>query len=258
MIANYHTHTYRCNHAVGTEADYVNAALAAGMKVLGFADHTPFPREGEYIFKYAKIRMQPGQLKEYVRNVLSLRAKYAGRLEIPLGVEIEYFPQFWKDQLSVLRDAGIEYLLLGQHWTCYEENGHYSGKPTDRENLLADYCRLLREGMHSGAITYVAHPDLFHYTGEQKTYERYMRALCRDAKSCGLPLEINLHGIDIQKHYPDLRFWELAAQEGCQVVLGIDSHAPESILDKQTEEKALAIARTCGLELLETVPLQRF
>ena len=30
MIANYHTHTPRCRHAEGTEAEYVQAALDAG------------------------------------------------------------------------------------------------------------------------------------------------------------------------------------------------------------------------------------
>ena len=27
MIANYHTHTWRCGHAEGTEQDYVDRAL---------------------------------------------------------------------------------------------------------------------------------------------------------------------------------------------------------------------------------------
>ena len=36
MIANYHTHTPRCNHAVGSEEEYIQQALNAGMKILGF------------------------------------------------------------------------------------------------------------------------------------------------------------------------------------------------------------------------------
>ena len=30
MKCNYHTHTYRCQHAVGKDEDYVRAALDAG------------------------------------------------------------------------------------------------------------------------------------------------------------------------------------------------------------------------------------
>ncbi len=44
FIANYHTHTKRCRHAVGEDREYVEAAIEAGLKVLGFSDHTPIPR----------------------------------------------------------------------------------------------------------------------------------------------------------------------------------------------------------------------
>ncbi|MDE6281143.1 MAG: PHP domain-containing protein, partial [Oscillospiraceae bacterium] len=43
MKANYHTHTERCRHAQGTERDYVQEALTAGVSILGFSDHAPFP-----------------------------------------------------------------------------------------------------------------------------------------------------------------------------------------------------------------------
>ena len=36
MYANYHTHTKRCQHAVGEDREYVEAAIAAGIQVLGF------------------------------------------------------------------------------------------------------------------------------------------------------------------------------------------------------------------------------
>ncbi len=39
---NLHTHTARCRHAVGTDEAYVQAAIKAGFKVLGFSDHCPF------------------------------------------------------------------------------------------------------------------------------------------------------------------------------------------------------------------------
>ena len=41
MRANYHTHTPRCRHAVGSEREYIEQAIEAGMEILGFSDHTP-------------------------------------------------------------------------------------------------------------------------------------------------------------------------------------------------------------------------
>ena len=36
MTANYHTHTWRCKHAVGTEQEYIENAIAHGLKILDF------------------------------------------------------------------------------------------------------------------------------------------------------------------------------------------------------------------------------
>ena len=55
MIANYHTHTPRCNHAVGTEREYVENALEAGLQILGFSDHSPYIFPGDY---YSGFRMR--------------------------------------------------------------------------------------------------------------------------------------------------------------------------------------------------------
>ena len=49
MIANYHTHTWRCMHASGTEREYVEKAIEGGLKILGFSDHTPMPYSGGYV-----------------------------------------------------------------------------------------------------------------------------------------------------------------------------------------------------------------
>ncbi len=48
MIANYHTHTWRCHHAKGTEREYVERAIEGGLKILGFSDHTPYPLPAGY------------------------------------------------------------------------------------------------------------------------------------------------------------------------------------------------------------------
>ena len=42
MLYNYHTHTARCNHASGTDREYVEKAIEAGYKTLGISDHAPY------------------------------------------------------------------------------------------------------------------------------------------------------------------------------------------------------------------------
>ena len=41
--SNYHTHTYRCNHATGEDKQYVESAINNGYDLLGFTDHVMLP-----------------------------------------------------------------------------------------------------------------------------------------------------------------------------------------------------------------------
>lgn len=253
MIANYHSHTVRCNHAAGTEEEYVRCAIDRGLKIFGFSDHTPQFFPGNY---YSRIRMRPEELNDYCDAVFRLRRKYEGQLQIPLGLEAEYYPGTWKELLPRVRDAGIEYLILGQHWLGNEENEPYSGRPTADETLLKRYCRQVMEGLDTGCFTYLAHPDLIHYVGDRSIYRRHMGELARFARQAGIPLELNLLGMGHGKHYPNPEFFALAAEEGCKIVLGMDAHEPGDILNEVREQKALEIVHHYGLQLLDTVELK--
>ena len=255
MIANYHTHTWRCNHADGLERQYVENAISAGLRILGFSDHTPYIFPGSY---YSKFRMKLDQLQDYVDTVLRLREEYRDLIEIPLGLELEYYPAFLPELLPVLRDMPIDYLIMGQHFVGNEINEHYSGWETGDERILERYVDQVIDGMHSGLFTYFAHPDLIHYVGDSPIYVRHMKRLCQAAKACGMPLEVNLLGLMEGRHYPNPLFWEQAAIEGCPVILGRDAHSPGQLLDMETEQRALEMIKYYQLPLLETVPLQTF
>ena len=254
MIANYHTHTPRCRHAVGQEEAYVQRALEGGLQLLGFSDHTPYWFDGGY---YSHMRMYPEELPDYIRTVKGLQQQYAGRLDIKLGLEVEYYPAYFPDLMARLRDQDIAYILLGQHWSGNEMGEPYNGKATDREDILARYCDQAIDGLYTGLFTYLAHPDLIHFVGDPKIYERHMKRLCQAAKDTDTPVEINLLGIREQRQYPNLRCWALVAEAGCQVVLGSDAHRPEDTVDPTSEAVALDIVKQYGLQLLETVPLRK-
>ena len=254
MIANYHTHTPRCNHATGREREYVDSALKAGLEILGFSDHSPCIFPGEY---YSWYRMRPEELDGYARTVLKLRDEYAGRIQIPLGLELEYYPGLLPELLPILRDQPIDYLLLGQHFIGDEIGEPYSGNPTADVSVLERYCDQVIEGMNTGLFTYLAHPDLICFVGDEKTYRHHMRRVCREARSCGIPLEWNLLGMTKGRNYPDIRFWELAAEEGCDGVLGWDAHMPQAMEDRKTLNRAMEMLGKLELTLLETVPLRK-
>lgn len=254
MIANYHTHTPRCRHAHGSEEEYVQNALAAGLQILGFSDHTPYPFPDGYV---STFRMLPQELKSYVSSVLAMRKKYAGQIQIPLGVEAEFYPKYFADMVCMLRDQGIEYMLLGQHMLHNEVEGIGAGGPTADPSLLRQYCNQSIDAMYTGLFSYFAHPDLMCFVGDSTVYRREISRLCRAANDCGIPLEINLLGLRDGKRYPNPRFWEIAAEEGCTVILGRDAHHPQMLLESAVEQQALQLVSSLGLRLSETISLQK-
>jgi histidinol-phosphatase (PHP family) len=201
--------------------------------------------------------MRPEQLEDYCDTVRGLRDKYAPKIRIHLGLETEFYPSLIGDLLPFLRDHGVEYLLLGQHFLD-SPLGQRTRNEIYDPKILEHYCNQIIEGMQTGAFTYVAHPDCILFLGERKLLKEQLRRICREAKSCQLPLEINLLGIHRQKHYPCKEFFELLAEEGNPVILGADAHQPERFLNFEAEEKAYRLVKEYGLELLETTPLRSF
>ena len=248
MITNLHTHTARCRHAWGTEREFVEAATNAGIQKLGFSDHTPYFFPGDY---YSHFRMFPEQLEDYVNCILACREEYADRVHIHLGLEAEYYPAFFPELLARLKDSPIEYLLLGQHYIGNEIGDHYSGWATDDAEKLRRYCSQVADAMYTGLFTYLAHPDLIHFTGDVQVYREHMRTVCRASKDSGVPLELNFLGMREGRHYPNKEFWRVAAEENCDVVFGCDAHTPQELSCAQQERQALQWMKKLGLNRIE-------
>lgn len=258
-LANYHTHTPRCQHAVGSEEEYIRAAEAAGFQVLGFADHAPWPYRSRFV---SNCRMLSAQLPEYVETLRRLRRRCAGRLKLYIGLEAEYFPGYM-DWLAEQKQAlGLDYLILGNHFDRTDETGMYFGACT-RPEEIDRYIRLTIRGMETGLYRYLAHPDLFlnHYPSFDRAAEAACRTLCEAAAALDIPLEYNLLGEArrIGEHRSDLgyttpQFWQIAAEYPVKAIVGCDAHAPGE-LDRAARIRAVqAQLRTMGVAVLETLP----
>ena len=229
MKANFHTHTARCRHAKGADREYVESAIRAGLSVLGFSDHSPYFFPNGY---YSSHRMFPEDTEGYIHSILSLKEEYKDDITIYVGFEAEYYPLYFDKTREMLASYPYDYLILGQHFIRNEIGGHsvFSGGNKDDLVCYVDECI---EGLSTGCFFYLAHPDVIHFDGEDSFYEAQMRRLCHAALEKRIPLEINLLGIRDKRHYPKELFWKIAGETGNEVILGCDSHDPESLALKR-------------------------
>ncbi len=248
LIENYHTHTFRCNHASGTEREYVEKAISEGLEVMGFADHVPYLNMK---CGYSGFRMKPEQTKDYVDTINALKKEYEGKIKILLGYEAEYYPDIFPEMIKHLESFGYDYLILGQHFVGDSEETFYSGIPNTDEKVLEAYVNQVLEGMSTGKYLYLAHPDVIRFTGDEKIYRKHITRLCEGMKEMGYPLEINMLGLDDGRYYPSEQFFRIAGEVGNKVLIGCDAHRPGLVGDKEIVNKAMAIIDKFSLDFID-------
>ena len=253
MLINYHTHTTRCGHAVGTDREYVETAIARGLTTLGFSDHVPMPfRDGHE----SSFRVPIRRLEDYVTSVLALREEYRQQIDIRLGFEAEYYPDLFDAMLDLLRPYPVDYLLLAQHFVDSQER-IYNTNPQSNQNAFRRYTDRCLEAMETGRVTYLAHPDLFFFIGDPNVYQWEVMRLCEGAKAMRIPLELNMLGLREHRNYPSERFWRIAGVMQCPVILGCDAHSPADVADPDNLREAEAFAREFGLHPNQDIPLRK-
>lgn len=250
MLHSYHNHTYRCNHASGSEKEFIEKAIAAGIKTLGFSDHAPMPFDNGY---YSHFRMKLNETDEYIKTLESLRDEYKNDINIRIGFEAEYYPDVFPKMIEFLSDYPYEYLLLGQHALGNEQNDHYCSRKTTDETQLTRYVDQVIEGLSTGKFLYIAHPDILNFVGDDSFYRAEMGRLCVAAKDMNIPLEINILGMREGRNYPNFEFWKIAAEHECLAILGQDAHHTPDVTAPETEQKAMELAHDVGIKIIQSL-----
>lgn len=250
-----HTHSVLCD-GKGTLAEMAAAAYQAGVRYFGASghSHTEIPHDAGNVL--------PADPAEYRAQVLALRAEYAGRMEILLGIEQDsQSPQPVPDW--------ADYWIGSVHNLYDPRTGKYHGLDWDRERLAA--CRdgmfggdalAMTEGYYAGVAamaarwpTILGHMDLVTKLNRGNAFfdeedPRY-RAAALEALHHAAPdrtlLEINTGAV--ARGYRDdpypapflLKEWRAM---GGQVILTADAHSPETVIFGYRQ--AAELARAAG------------
>ncbi len=277
---NYHIHTSLCGHASGEMKDYIEKAIQAGFRTVGFSDHNP-PALGTGDSRFS-MNLQQFE-EEYLPTLKRLKEEYKDKIDVKIGLEVEYYGDEG-EQFSPIKECRekiepqLDYMILGQHFTIVrDENGKMinppkKSNPTSSRYPL-DYALSVVEAIKTGKFAYVAHPDIFmksrddvpdEYRAEyEKNCIKATEMICKTAAKYKIPLEVNLGAIsaaragipgkgltkDGKYEYPVPNFWRVAEKQGCDVLIGIDAHDPEALIDRSSEEIARKILLDEGIRL---------
>ncbi|WP_127532356.1 histidinol-phosphatase [Paenibacillus kobensis] len=240
MKFDLHTHHFRCGHADGTIEDYIKAGIEAGLKAIGISDHSPyFGHEDEQPFP--KIAMARSELKAYVDEVLRLKAKYEGRIDVLLGMESDYFPNHIETYRKAFEPYPFDYLIGSVHQTrgvsIFNRNRWKGLNDQRRIEEKAHYYELIAESARTGLFHILGHIDAmkgYHPSFSDIPAMDAVDNTLRIIGECGVAIEINTSGKtkEVGGWYPSDEILERALHWGVQVTFGSDAHTPSRVGDE--------------------------
>jgi len=250
-VPDYHMHTPRCNHAIGTVADYADAAMQLGLKEIGMSDHSPMP--GGFDKDW---RMQDSELPDYLAEVRSVRDQFSDRLTLRLGLEADYHPG---------TEAYVQNMINASDWDYVMGSVHYIGDwgfdnpdtvamwgKWDIEDAYCAYFDLVGRSAGTGMFDIIGHPDLIKKFGHRPPagsarVEEAELAMLKAVKASGAALEISSAGLrkPVAEVYPHGRIVALAAEMSIPFAFGSDAHAPGEV--GHGMQTCLAMLQACGV-----------
>ncbi len=243
LLYESHCHTTLCKHAFGTPDEYATVALARNFKGITFTCHCPLPDGFS-----ANVRMAPGQFDEYVEMIAATREVFAGRLDVRLGLESDFYPgvEPWLKQLHA--QVPLSHVLGSVHYQVGDyRKRYYTGDTFTYQKL---YYEHLAQSAESGLFDTLAHPDLIKNESPRDwDFERmrpFIEASLDRIAATGVAMELNTSGV--QKSLPEMNpspgQLAMMRKRGIPVVIGADAHVPERVGDGYVT--ALNLLRDAG------------
>jgi histidinol-phosphatase (PHP family) len=176
------------------------------------------------------------ELPDYINTLLRCRDEYRNDIELLIGFEVEYTRKYFDKLMKILRQYPVDYIIQGQHNVPDEPDGFYAGNRTGDEERLKDYVDYTIEGMRTGLFSYLAHPDLINFTGDDVIYKKHMRRIVEASIELNMPLEVNMYGFLGKRNYPCDSFFSMASEMGASFIIGCDAHYPKDVRQPENLE----------------------
>lgn len=240
-----HCHTPLCKHAVGDPEEYCHHALRRGLRGIIFTCHAPLPNGWS-----AEVRMADAEYETYVAMVDRAREKFAGQLDVRLGLESDFMPGLepWLEKLH--HRVPLHHVLGSVHYQMgfYRER-YFAGDVFAYQQTYYEHLALAAE---SGLFDTLSHPDLIKNESPAEWHFPRIRpfiarALDRIAAT-GVAMEINTSGLlkSFQEMNPGPAQLAMMRERGIPVVIGADAHRPDRVADGYAT--ALGLLREAGYD----------
>lgn len=238
MKFDLHTHHERCGHARGIIRDYIESAIDRGLQVIGISDHTPY-FSSEEDQPFPRITMAKSQFPEYVKEVLELKHSYAGKIDVLLGIEADFFPDQVENYRPYFERYPFDYIIGSVHHvdgvSIFKRGRWDRLSSQEKVRTKERYYSLIEQSAKSGMYEILGHIDAMKgfypafSTIQTDTVKHTLKVIGENE----MAIEINTSGKtkDVGGWYPSEEILEMAHFYGVNVTFGSDAHDPERVGD---------------------------
>ncbi len=264
LRTNYHTHSRYCD-GEGEIAEYIEAALAAGLDSYGVSCHAPvqIPTRDPWL-------MRPEDLPAYCAEVRRLREEYRDRLPLFLALELDYAPGLDGLYREQIFPHHFDYFVGSVHFVDTDGDGMpweidnsaerfaaglAGGFRGDVRRAFARYFALQRAMVGTPGVEIVGHMDKMKMWNSGDRYFResdawYVAAVeetLQAFKAGGLIVELNTSGWRKAINAPFPSPWVLARCRDLDIPITVtaDTHQPADVAAGFDE--AAALLRDLGI-----------
>lgn len=243
-LTNYHSHSLYCDGRANME-DFIRFALSEGFTSYGFSSHAPLPFSTAWTMEW-------DAMDDYLAEFHRLKAKYAGQIELYIGLEIDYLNEESNPSVVRFRELPLDYRIGSVH-LLYDDKGeivdvdvtadkfcrvvdkHFNGDLVRVVHLY--YDRLMRM-VELGGFDIVGHADKMHYNAsayhpgllDESWYDALIQEYFDAIARKGYIVEINTKSyLELGTFYPNERYFPVLLEKGIRVQVNSDSHYPERI-----------------------------
>ncbi len=192
--------------------------------------------------------MAPEQFDDYVAMIADTREAFAGRLDVRLGLESDYYPgvEPWLEELHAR--APLSHVLGSVHYQVGDYRKlFYTGDVRSYQELYFKHLALSAE---SGLFDTLAHPDLIKNESPKdwdfKRIRPHLEQALDRIAATGVAMELNTSGVmkALPEMNPSPAQLRLMWERGIPVVIGADAHVPDRVGDGYP--KALRLLHQAG------------
>ncbi len=225
-----HSHTPLCGHADGEPGEYAAIAEKRGLKGLIVTCHNPMPDGFS-----KRVRMREEEFDRYLDLVEGARREWAGRVDVRLGLEADYFDGHEAYLEKQLRSADFHFVLGSVHPQINEFRERYWQE--DLVQVQRTYFHLLAQAAETGLFDSISHPDLIkNFTAPAWNPAALMNDICAALDriaATGVAMELNTSGLSktISEMNPFPAMLVEMNKRQIPVTVGADAHQPHRVAD---------------------------